>query len=176
MGNCFVAGVDGCQAGWVWFKLYDSGETESALVDLVDVLKRRPDGLRAQPDTRCDSPRNPIERMLPRGSFCRAEYGNSRRLLVVVQFDLHRGLMPTTLGLKGPPDTGDSGSPNPIGGLRRIRCREVAIGIFVDGPFLLAFFHPCFHPGLTLLFCIRLFSSRFQNKPHVNPLRCRFQT
>ena len=43
----FVTGVDGCKAGWVWFKLYDSGETESALVDLIDVLQRRPEGLRS---------------------------------------------------------------------------------------------------------------------------------
>jgi predicted RNase H-like nuclease len=43
----FVAGVDGCKAGWVWFKLYDSGETETALVDLVDIIRRCPNGLRA---------------------------------------------------------------------------------------------------------------------------------
>jgi predicted RNase H-like nuclease len=43
----FVAGVDGCKAGWVWFKLYDSGRTEHGLVDLPAVLRERPDGLSA---------------------------------------------------------------------------------------------------------------------------------
>lgn len=43
----FVAGVDGCKAGWVWFKLYDSGRTESDLVDLPAILRKRPDGLNA---------------------------------------------------------------------------------------------------------------------------------
>jgi predicted RNase H-like nuclease len=47
MASCFVAGVDGCRAGWVCFKVFDSGETESALIDLTDVLQRRPEGLRA---------------------------------------------------------------------------------------------------------------------------------
>jgi predicted RNase H-like nuclease len=43
----FVAGVDGCKAGWVWFKLYDSGRTEAELVSLVEVLQRRTEGLKA---------------------------------------------------------------------------------------------------------------------------------
>ena len=47
MDGDFVAGVDGCKRGWVWFKLYDSGRTKTELVNLVDVLQRRPDGLRA---------------------------------------------------------------------------------------------------------------------------------
>lgn len=47
MDSDFVAGVDGCKGGWVWFKLYDSGRTEAELVDLVDVLQRRPEGLKS---------------------------------------------------------------------------------------------------------------------------------
>jgi hypothetical protein len=27
----FVAGVDGCKSGRIWFKLYDSGRTEAEL-------------------------------------------------------------------------------------------------------------------------------------------------
>lgn len=47
MDKDFVAGVDGCKSGWVWFKLYDSGTTEAELVSLVDVFQRRPEGLKA---------------------------------------------------------------------------------------------------------------------------------
>lgn len=43
----FVAGIDGCKAGWVWFKLYESGRTEAGVASFVDVLQQRPDGLRA---------------------------------------------------------------------------------------------------------------------------------
>jgi hypothetical protein len=46
--NDFVAGVDGCKTGWVWFKLYGSGRTETELVNLVDVLQRRPEGLKLE--------------------------------------------------------------------------------------------------------------------------------
>lgn len=41
-----MAGVDGCRAG-SWFKLYDSGDTASELVDLTAVLRHRPEGLEA---------------------------------------------------------------------------------------------------------------------------------
>jgi predicted RNase H-like nuclease len=43
----FVAGVDGRKVGWVWFKLYYSGRTESGLVNLPAVLRERPHGLSA---------------------------------------------------------------------------------------------------------------------------------
>lgn len=43
----FVAGVDGCKSGWVWFKLYESGRTECDLVNLPRILKERPLGLAA---------------------------------------------------------------------------------------------------------------------------------
>jgi len=41
----FVAGVDGCKSGWVWFKVYESGRTECDLVNLTAILQKRPEGL-----------------------------------------------------------------------------------------------------------------------------------
>lgn len=45
----FVAGVDGCKSGWVWFKLYESGMPHSGVVNLPAILEKRPEGLGALP-------------------------------------------------------------------------------------------------------------------------------
>ncbi len=42
----FVAGVDGCRAGWVWFKVELESETTSVdVVDLPELLRNRPRGI-----------------------------------------------------------------------------------------------------------------------------------
>jgi predicted RNase H-like nuclease len=42
----FVAGVDGCRAGWLSFKVeVSSGATSAEVVDLAELLSRRPDDL-----------------------------------------------------------------------------------------------------------------------------------
>jgi predicted RNase H-like nuclease len=43
----FVAGVDGCNAGWVTFNIYDSGESAVEVVDVAEWLRSRPNGLQA---------------------------------------------------------------------------------------------------------------------------------
>ena len=47
MNEDFVAGVDGCKAGWVCFKLYETGAMAVDVVNVTELLVGRPDGLQA---------------------------------------------------------------------------------------------------------------------------------
>ena len=46
MNGAFVAGVDGCKAGWVCVWLYEQGDMAADMVNITEMLRSRPNGLR----------------------------------------------------------------------------------------------------------------------------------